>query len=156
MEGEEVDDRDDVVGEEPARDGAASGRFAALEAQLRRLSTEIAALREQLSANNMLSSSSYSPYTYQQLSLRWKLWYRMVAWVRWLIWLGVRQACFGAVMLGVIVLWGRWKGDRRAEEWARRRWKEVRALLSNWWARGWWLAGFLRMRVMLGGHGIEA
>lgn len=147
------DDDDDVQDPPPAQTsgGPAASRFAALEAQIRRLSTEIAALREQLSANHLLSSSAYSPYTYQQLSLRWKLWYRMVAWCRWLLWLGVRQVCFGAALLGLMVLWGRWKGDRRAEEWARRRWKEVSVLLRRWAERGWWVGELWRVRVMLGG-----
>lgn len=159
IEGADADDLDDDLDENlPAQQrnnnrSATASRFAALEAQLRRLSTEIAALREQLSANHMLSSSSYSPHTYQyhQLSLRWKLWYRMVAWVRWLVWLGVRQVWFGGLVLGALVLWGRWNGDRRAEEWARRRWKEVSVVLVRWVQRGWWGVDLLRMKVMLVG-----
>lgn len=160
VEGREVGDRDFDDGENAVQDppaqnnggGPSASRFAALEAQIRRLSTEIAALREQLSANHLLSSSSYSPYTYQQLSLRWKLWYRMVAWCRWLVWLGVRQVCFGAAVLGLMVLWGRWKGDRRAEEWARRRWKEVSVVLRRWLERGWWVVDVWRLKVMVGAH----
>ena len=136
-------DSDDIVeGEEdPADDGQVQNATgperdpqwrASIEAHLRSLSTEIAALREQLSANHLLSSSGYTPYTYQQLSLKWKIWYRISSWIKWTLWSAVRQMCVSAVLLGVLIVWGRWKGDRRVEEWARRRWKEVRGLLGRW------------------------
>ena len=140
---------DDIVeGEEDAPDPAAQLPPGArtdpnwrnsMEAHLRRLSTEIAALREQLSANHLLSSSSYSPYSYHQLSLKWKIWYRISSWVRWATWLAVRQAALNALLLAVLVLWGRWKGERRVELWLRRRWKEIRGvgggLDGRWWGR---------------------
>ena len=102
-----------------------------IESHLRRLSTEIAALREQLSANHLLSSSSYSPYTYHQLSLKWKIWYRISTWVKWMVWAALRQATVNAVLLGLLFVWSKWRGDRRVEEWARRRWKEVRGVLGR-------------------------
>lgn len=102
-----------------------------IEDHLRRLSTEIAALREQLSSNHLLSSSSYSPYTYHQLSLRWKIWYRILAWGRWFAWAAVRQVAINIVILAALLLWGRWRGDKRMEEWAKRRWREVRSVLGR-------------------------
>lgn len=149
--------------------GAASSRFAALEAQLRRLSTEVAALREQLSANHLLSSSSYSfshahlsPYQYSQQPLRKKILYRLRATVRLLLWFCVRQVVVGMVVLGVVVVWGRSRGDRRAEEWARRRWKEMRSVLGTWAGRvwegdegGWWVGlGWLVRMLRWRGKGL--
>jgi acyl-CoA-binding protein len=141
----------------PPRPGSSAARLAALEAQLRRLSIEIAALREQLSANHMLASSSYSPYTYAQLSRRWRLWYKFVAWTRWLVWFGMRQLLLGAVVLGALVLRARWRGsERRAEEWSRRRWKDLRAVLNRWLDRGaWWWTALLKVRLGMSGLGAQ-
>lgn len=113
-----------------------------IEAHLRRLSTEIAALREQLSSNHLLSSSAYSPYTYQyhQLSLKWKILYRIWGFLRWAVWAAVRQCAVNVVFVGLLLVWSRWRGDRRVEEWARRRWKEIRLVVGEveWWSMGWW------------------
>lgn len=130
VEGEEVGAPEEERGQTPAAVRDPEWRTS-MEEHLRRLSTEIAALREQLSSNHMLSSSSYSPYTYQQLSLGRKIWHRISSWTRWLIWAAMRQASFNAILLGLLVAWGRWKGDRRVEEWARRRWKDIRVLFRR-------------------------
>ncbi|RMD43704.1 hypothetical protein DV735_g1424, partial [Chaetothyriales sp. CBS 134920] len=107
-----------------------TGPSAGVEAHLRHLSTEIAALREQLASHYLLAPSGYSPYVYQNLSFRWRLWYRVLAWVRWAVWVAVRQAAIQLSLLGFALLYGRWKGDRRLETWLRAR---VRVALS--WAR---------------------
>ncbi|RMZ87392.1 hypothetical protein DV736_g5380, partial [Chaetothyriales sp. CBS 134916] len=104
-----------------------------VEAHLRHLSTEIAALREQLSSRYLLAPSGYSPYVYQHLSFRWRLWYKMLALVRWAMWMAVRQALIQLSLLGLVVVYGRWKGDRRLETWLRHR---VKVALS-WGRRGW-------------------
>ena len=130
VEGEELGVPEDERGQTPAAVRDPEWRTS-MEEHLRRLSTEIAALREQLSSNHMLSSASYSPYTYQQLSLTWKVWYKISSWMRWLVWAAMRQASVNAILLGLLVAWGRWKGDRRVEEWARRRWKDVRGLVRR-------------------------
>lgn len=167
------DDDDDQDGEDvaphTAAQGGAAARFASLEAQLRRLATEVAALREQLSANHLLSSSGYShsyahlsPYQYSQLPIRKKIFYRARASLRVLLWFCLRQAIVGLVALGVAVLWGRSRGDRRAEEWARRRWKEARGLAVRWAGRlwegdegGWWVGlGWLLRVVRWRGTGV--
>lgn len=136
VEGMEDGDDDSSPPEaQPLPDSSASTGPAhwrsSIEDHLRRLSTEIAALREQLSSNHLLSSSSYSPYTYRNLSLKWKTWYRILAWGRWFAWAAVRQVVISMVLLAVVLVWGRWRGDRRMEEWARRRWKEVRSALGG-------------------------
>lgn len=130
VEGEEVGLPDDERGQTPAAVRDPEWRTS-MEEHLRRLSTEIAALREQLSSNHMLSSSSYSPYTYQQLSLTWKIWYRVSSWMRWLVWAAMRQASLNAVLVALLIAWGRWKGDRRVEEWAWRRCKDIRGLVRR-------------------------
>ncbi|RMZ77232.1 hypothetical protein DV738_g4494, partial [Chaetothyriales sp. CBS 135597] len=129
---EEVSDASDSASDaesSPASAGDDPWRLS-VEAHLRHLSTEIAALREQLASHYLLAPSGYSPYVYQHLSFRWRLWYRLVAWVRWAVWLAVRQALVQLSLLGLALLYGRWKGDRRLETWLRER---VRVALS--WAR---------------------
>ena len=145
---------------------SSSSRLAALESQLRHLSTEIAALREQLSANNLLSSSTYSASPqYQRLRLHWKMFYRAISWLKYLAVFAVRQVLVGVAILGVLVLRERWlarkrggmgKGERgKVEDWVRERWREWRGTLGAW--RGWdgmlwWLGGFVRVvRGRIGG-----
>ncbi|EXJ91564.1 hypothetical protein A1O3_00112 [Capronia epimyces CBS 606.96] len=101
-----------------------------IESHLRNLSTEVAALREQLSANHLLSSSSFSP---SLTSRRRRLFYRMSAWMKWLAWGFVRQLLMDAGLVLLFILWARWKGykDRRVEHWVRRRWKEVARTLAD-------------------------
>ncbi|EXJ93547.1 hypothetical protein A1O1_01939 [Capronia coronata CBS 617.96] len=101
-----------------------------VESHLRHLSTEVAALREQLSAHYLLSPSSLSP---SLTSRRRRLLYRMSAWMKWLAWIFVRQLLMDAGLVLMFILWARWKGDkdRRVEHWARRRWKEVSRSLAD-------------------------
>ncbi|RMZ83844.1 hypothetical protein DV737_g1475, partial [Chaetothyriales sp. CBS 132003] len=110
-----------------------NNRNNAAGAHLRHLSTEIAALREQLASHYLLAPSGYSPYVYQHLSFRWRLWYKMLAWVRWAVWMAVRQALTQLSLLALAIVYGRWKGDRRLETWLRQR---VKVVLS-WVRRGW-------------------
>ncbi|KAL2424442.1 Autophagy-related protein 37 [Exophiala dermatitidis] len=100
-----------------------------IESHLRQLSTEIAALREQLSANHLLSSSSFSP---SLTSRRRRLFYRISTWVRWLAWVLVRQLLMDAGLVLLVILWARWKGykDRKVEHWARRRWHDAAQALG--------------------------
>lgn len=101
-----------------------------IESHLRQLSTEVAALREQLSANHLLSSSSFSPAL---TSRRGRLFYRLSTWVKWLAWVFIRQLVMDAGLVLAFILWARWKGykDRRVEEWARRRWKGLSRTLAD-------------------------
>lgn len=101
-----------------------------IEAHLKHLSTEIAALREQLAANHLLSSSAMSP---SLTSRRRRIFYRLSAWTRWLAWTFVQQLMLNAGLVLAFILWARWKGykDRRAEDWARRRWDDLRRGLTD-------------------------
>jgi len=97
----------------------------------------VAALREQLSANHLLSSSSLSP---ELTSRRRRIFYRISTWVKWLAWAFLKQVLVDASLLFLFILWARWKGykDRRVEEWVRRRWRDVSQILTslNGWLRG--------------------
>lgn len=101
-----------------------------IESHLRHLSTEVAALREQLSANHLLSSSSLSP---ELTSRRRRIFYRLSAWAKWLAWAVLRQLLVDASLVFLFIVWARWKGykDRRVEEWVRRRWRDVSNVLVN-------------------------
>lgn len=85
-----------------------------IEVALSKMTAEIAALRE-----NIEESRGF---------VRRKT--GLVAWVRWLALLLMRQVLTNAALLLVLVLWGRWKGDRRAEDWLRRRWKGISNMLE--------------------------
>ncbi|KEF54558.1 uncharacterized protein A1O9_09000 [Exophiala aquamarina CBS 119918] len=110
---------------------------ARIEAHLRQLATEVAALREEMSANHLLSSSSLSP---SLTSRRRRLLFRMTSWARWLAWTFMRQAFVAAAFVLLVILWARWKGfkDRRVEHWARRRWNDAQVLYGsiNLWLKG--------------------
>lgn len=85
-----------------------------IEVALAKMTAEIAALRE-----NMEETRGF---------VRRRT--GVVAWLRWLTLVLVRQVLTNAALVLVLVLWGRWKGDRRVEEWLRRRWKGVKTLLE--------------------------
>ncbi|KIW45967.1 uncharacterized protein PV06_01663 [Exophiala oligosperma] len=140
VEGEEIDpETGALVG--PVRSEQspvpASEWRKSIEEHLRHLSTEVAALREQLSANHLLSSQSFSP---SLTSRRRRIFYRVSAWAKWLTWVLVRQLILDAGLVLAFILWARWKGykERRVEDWARRRWNELRrgfAILDTWLKR---------------------
>ncbi|KAK7902604.1 hypothetical protein LTR67_002250 [Exophiala xenobiotica] len=108
-----------------------------IDEHLKHLSTEVAALREQLSANHLLSSSAFSP---SLTSRRRRIFYRISAWARWLAWIFIRQIMLDAGLVLAFILWARWKGykERRVEDWARRRWNDLRRGLVHLdaWFRG--------------------
>lgn len=118
-----------------------------IEAHLRQLATEVAALREEMSANHLLSSSSLSP---SLTSRRRRLLFRMTSWARWLAWGIMRQAFVTAAFVLFFILWARWKGykDRRVERWVRRRWNDAQVLYGsiNMWLKGVTVAYGLRPR----------
>ncbi|KIX09008.1 uncharacterized protein Z518_00086 [Rhinocladiella mackenziei CBS 650.93] len=140
VEGEEVDpDTDAVIGPlsatgDPASDSEWRSR---IESHLRHLSTEVAALREQLSANHLLSSQSLSP---SLTSRRRRVFYRICVWGKWLAWAIFRQILLDAGLVMLLILWARFKGykDRRVEDWVKRRWRDVTQVLTHLriWIRG--------------------
>jgi len=89
-----------------------------METALTRMTAEIAALREQMSDSRVFGTT-----TRQRSGI--------LSWIRWLLWAALRQVGVNVVLVGIIVLWGRWKGDRRAEEWLKRRWKEISSFLHT-------------------------
>ncbi|OCT45678.1 acyl CoA binding protein [Cladophialophora carrionii] len=108
-----------------------------IDSHLRHLSTEVAALREQLSQNKLLSSSSLDgTFT----SRRRRILHRTSAWIKWLAWVLIRQILVDAGLVCLFILYARVKGykDRRVEDWARRRWKDATRFLAemNGWLRG--------------------
>jgi hypothetical protein len=117
-----------------------------IESHLRHLSTEIAALREQLSSNHLLFSSSFSP---SLTSRRRRILYRIYIWIRWLAWAFVRQVFINATVIFIMILYARWKGqrDRKVEHWARRRWEDAKFIAEN--VNG-WLRGTLSMVKLTG------
>lgn len=85
-----------------------------IESALSKMTAEIAALRENMEESRVFVRRRTG----------------VVAWLRWLAMTLVRQVFTNAALVLLLVLWGRWKGDRRTEEWLRRRWKGLRALLE--------------------------
>jgi hypothetical protein len=97
-----------------------------IEAALTEMTAEIAALREQLSDSRSFGTAARR---------RSQLW----AWMKWLAWAAFRQLAVNVLLVGILVLWGRWKGNRRAEEWVKRRWKELSSFLRTLtiWRKFW-------------------
>jgi hypothetical protein len=97
-----------------------------IETALTKISTELAAVREQIEE---LNTSSYNRSTFnigRRKGIR-----RVLAWMRWILWIALRQMALDAVVLGVLLLWGVWRGDDRFEKWARRRWAQLRRLVEG-------------------------
>jgi DNA-binding transcriptional ArsR family regulator len=138
VEGEEIDANPGAMVRRPASPPPHGGGDwrTRIEFHLRHLSTEVAALREQLSSNNLLSSSSLSPHL---TSRRRRILFRAINWIRWIGWFALRQLLVDAVLVGMFIAWARWRGykDRRVEEWVKRRWRDLRRLLEDGgtWAR---------------------
>ncbi|KAL8838022.1 MAG: hypothetical protein Q9170_002303 [Blastenia crenularia] len=74
-----------------------------IEAALFKMSTEVAALREQIEAKRIGRSM------YGKGCGAW-------AWTQWLVWTAMRQLLVDAVMLGLVFLWARRKNDQRIEQ----------------------------------------
>ena len=89
-----------------------------IESALTRMTAEIAALREQLSDNKAYGHA---------VRRRNPVWY----WTKWIVWQAVRQLLVNMVLVLLFVIWGRWKGDRRAEEWVKRRLKGLKVFAEK-------------------------
>lgn len=103
-----------------------------VETALTKITTELAALREQLEELNLYSSSPFynrSGFGFLGKSGRRKS--GLVAWTRWLVWVALRQIALDAVLLAMLLLWGVRTGDRRVERWVGRRWSQVRTLAEG-------------------------
>lgn len=75
-----------------------------IETALFKMATEVAALREQIEAKRMGGRNMYG-----NGSGAW-------AWIRWLVWVAMRQLFVDAVILGFIFLWAKRKKDERIEQ----------------------------------------
>lgn len=101
-----------------------------LESQLHALKTEIAALREQLSANHLLSSSSFS-HTYYTMNTRQRILHRAKLYIRSFGGQFLRQFTVQLGILGLVLLWGRLNGDLRIEKWVREKLTRFRMSLRG-------------------------
>lgn len=110
-----------------------------LEGHLHAVKTEIAALREQMSANHLLSSSTFS-HTYYTLSTRGRIVHRAKLYTRTFGTWFFRQFVVQLGILVLVLMWGRWKNDLRAEEWVRDVLVRVRKRLKSVFGNlGFWL-----------------
>jgi hypothetical protein len=81
-----------------------------VEQALTKMTTEIAAMREQLETRALYNKQKSSPW----------------AWLKWFAWISVRQICWDMAILGVVLLWMRLRGDRRLEQTLWRLWTDRR------------------------------
>lgn len=101
-----------------------------IESALTKISTEISALKEQIDELNSSSSSSYYNKSGFNIGRR-KGTSRVLAWMRWILWMAIRQLAVDAFILGLLLLWGVWKRDDRFEKWVGRRWTQLRRLMEG-------------------------
>ncbi|EER39642.1 acyl CoA binding protein [Histoplasma capsulatum H143] len=93
------------------------------EQAMTKMTAEVAAMREQMEARALNSRHRSS------------LW----AWIKWAVWIVVRQVCWDILLFGCVLVWMRVvKGDRRLEEKVRRLriWTEVRRKFAVLVGRG--------------------
>ena len=105
-DGEYADDGEMVArsgGDEGKRNYEARNRKwrKRMEQALMRMTTEVAALREQLEAKRFLDRQR-----------RKNLW----AWMRWLVWVTIRHLVVSAAIIGLVLIWARRKRDKRVEQ----------------------------------------
>lgn len=116
-----------------------------IETALTKISTEMAALREQIDELNSSSSSSSgrSAFTIGRRRRR-KGSKQLLAWMRWILWIAMRQLAVDALVLAALLGWGVWSRDDRFERWVGRRWGQLRRLVEGIKARRrrrWWVGG---------------
>ncbi|KAL8670526.1 MAG: hypothetical protein Q9168_004943 [Polycauliona sp. 1 TL-2023] len=73
-----------------------------VETALFKMTTEVAALREQIEAKRLGTVDSKHHGAF--------------AWIRWLIWVATRQLLVDTMLLGLVFLWARRKNDQRIEQ----------------------------------------
>jgi hypothetical protein len=86
-----------------------------IEQAFTKMTAEIAAIREQIETRAVYSRR------------RTSLW----AWLKWLVWVAIRQLCWHFVIIGVILIWMRLKGDRRLEDKLKTMWAESKKRLAR-------------------------
>ncbi|KAI4275348.1 MAG: hypothetical protein LQ337_003293 [Flavoplaca oasis] len=73
-----------------------------IETALFKMTTEVAALREQIEAKRMGTVHNTRDGA--------------LAWIRWLVWVATRQLLVDTMILGLVFLWARRKNDQRIEQ----------------------------------------
>jgi hypothetical protein len=86
-----------------------------VEQALTKMTAEIAAVREQMEARTVAQRR------------RNGLW----AWVKWMVWVAVRQILVDIAMLGMLLIWMRLRGDRRVEDRLKTGWAAVKGRLGR-------------------------
>ncbi|KAJ6091214.1 hypothetical protein N7467_003183 [Penicillium canescens] len=86
-----------------------------VEQALTKMTAEIAAVREQMEARSVAQRR------------RSGLW----AWVKWMLWIAVRQILWDLAMLGMLLIWMRLRGDRRVEARLKTGWAVLKARLAK-------------------------
>lgn len=86
-----------------------------VEQALTKMTAEIAAVREQMEARTL---------AHRRRSSLW-------AWIKWLLWVALRQIIWDLAMLGALLIWMRMRGDRRVENRLRAGWSELKARLGR-------------------------
>lgn len=79
------------------------------------MTAEIAAVREQMEARTLAARR------------RSGVW----AWLRWLVWVTLRQIIWDIAILGMVLIWMRLRRDRRLEEQLKAGWSVVKGKLSG-------------------------
>ena len=85
-----------------------------VEQALTKMTAEIAAVREQMEARSIAHRRRSG----------------LFAWVKWMIWVAVRQILVDIAMLGMLLIWMRLRGDRRVEHRLKTGWAAVKARLK--------------------------
>ncbi|KAE8154382.1 acyl CoA binding protein-domain-containing protein [Aspergillus avenaceus] len=86
-----------------------------VEQALTNMTAEIAAAREQMEARALAHRRRNS------------LW----AWLKWLVWVTLRQVVWDLAILGMLLIWMRLRGDRRLEDKLKVGWAKVKTRLST-------------------------
>jgi hypothetical protein len=86
-----------------------------VEQALTKMTAEIAAVREQMEARTL---------AHRRRSGVW-------AWLKWMLWVVVRQIIWDVALLGVLLIWMRMRGDRRLEVKLKEGWSGVKARLGR-------------------------
>ncbi|CAL5871091.1 uncharacterized protein PFLUO_LOCUS5337 [Penicillium psychrofluorescens] len=86
-----------------------------VEQALTKMTAEIAAVREQMEARTGAQRRRSG----------------LFAWIKWLLWVALRQIIMDIALLGMLLIWMRMRGDRRVENRLRTGWSEVKARLGQ-------------------------
>lgn len=86
-----------------------------VEQALTKMTAEVAAVREQMEARSVAQRRRSG----------------LFAWLKWMIWVAVRQIVVDIAMLGMLLIWMRLRGDRRVEHRLKTGWAAVKVRLGK-------------------------